>query len=86
MDQAGWPTTNKLVIPANITIIALPAKCPKLNPVENIWQFMRDNRLSNRVLTPHDYIIDHCCETRNKLIDQPWHLMTIGRRIWAHRS
>ena len=33
MDQAGWHTTGKLEIPGNISIIALPAKCPELNPV-----------------------------------------------------
>jgi transposase len=37
-------------IPANITIIPLPPKCPELNPVENIWQYMRDNWLSNRIV------------------------------------
>ena len=42
MDQAGWHTTGKLVGPGNITIVALPAECPELNPVENIWQFMRE--------------------------------------------
>jgi transposase len=31
----------------NITIMALPPKCPELNPVENVWQFLRDNWLSN---------------------------------------
>src|SRR5579859_3180262 len=36
MDQAGWHMTGKLVVPDNISIIALPAKCPELNPVENI--------------------------------------------------
>jgi hypothetical protein len=41
MDRAGWHTTGKLDVPPNISIIALPAKCPELNPVENIWQFMR---------------------------------------------
>ena len=45
MDQAGWHMTDKLEVPPNITIIALPSKCPELNPVENIWQFMRDNWL-----------------------------------------
>ncbi|CAH0356859.1 hypothetical protein SPH9361_04505 [Sphingobium sp. CECT 9361] len=49
MDQAGWHMTGQLVVPDNISIIALPAKCPELNSVENIWQFMRDNWLSNRV-------------------------------------
>jgi hypothetical protein len=31
-------------------------------------------------------IIDHCCEAWNKLIDQPWRIMTIGRRKWARGS
>lgn len=83
MDQAGWHMTGKLVVPGNISIVALPAKCPELNPVENIWQFMRDNWISNRVFTSYDNIVDHCCEAWNKLVDQPWHIMTIGRRKWA---
>jgi transposase len=86
MDQAGWHTTDKLEVPANISIVALPAKCPELNPVENIWQFMRDNWLSNRVFSSYDNIIDHCCDAWNKLVDQPWHIMTIGRRKWARGS
>ena len=43
VDQAGWHTSTRLVVPANITIILLPPKCPELNPVENVWQFMREN-------------------------------------------
>lgn len=31
------------------------------NPVENIWQFMRDNWLSNRVFESYENIVDHCC-------------------------
>ena len=85
MDQAGWHMTGKLNVPVNISIIALPAKCPELNPVENIWQFMRDNWLSNRVFTSHDNIVDQCCQAWNKLVDQPWHIMTIGHRKWARR-
>jgi transposase len=49
MDQAGWHTTPKLNLPDNITLLPLPSKSPELNPVENIWQYMRDNWLSNRV-------------------------------------
>jgi hypothetical protein len=82
VDQAGWHMTGKLDVPANISIVALPAKCPELNPVENIWQFMRDNWLSNRVFTSYDNIVDHCCKAWNKLVDQPWRIMTIGRRKW----
>ena len=48
-DQAGWHMSHHLVVPGRITILPLPPKCPELNPVENVWQFMRDNWLSNRV-------------------------------------
>ena len=50
LDQAGWHLSAGLVVPANITLLPLPSKCPELNPVENVWQFMRDNWLSNRIL------------------------------------
>jgi hypothetical protein len=83
-DQAGWHMSTRLVVPPNITIIALPPKCPELNPVENVWQFMRDNWLSNRVFKSYDDLVDHCCEAWNKLVDQPWRIMSIGLRQWAH--
>ena len=86
LDQAGWHMSKHLAVPAAITLIALPPKCPELNPVENIWQFMRDNWLSNRVFTSYTNIVDHGCYAWNMLIDQPWHIMTIGRRKWARGS
>jgi DDE superfamily endonuclease len=52
VDQAGWHMSTRLVVRPNITIIALPAKSPELSPVENIWQFMRDNWLSTASLNP----------------------------------
>jgi len=79
------PGRTQIVL-THMSTIALPAKCLEPNPVENIWQFIRDNWLSNRVFTSYDNIVDHCCEAWNKLIDQPWHIMTIGRRKWAHGS
>ena len=45
---------------------------------------MRDNWLSKRVFTPYDNIVDHCSEAWNKIIAQPWHIMTIGRRKSVH--
>ena len=84
VDQASWHMSTRLIVPPNITIIALPPKCPELNPVENVWQFMRDNWLSNRVFKSYDDLVDHCCEAWNKLVDQPWRIMSIGLRQWAH--
>ncbi len=67
-------------------LLPLPPKSPELNPVENIWQFMRDNWLSNRVFESYDDILDHCCFAWNKLIDMPWKIISIGTREWAYRS
>lgn len=80
MDRAGWHMTGKLQVPNNITILPLPPKAPELNPVENIWQFIRDNWLSNRVFKSYKEILDLCCRAWNKLVEQPWTIMTIGRR------
>ena len=86
LDQAGWHVSAKLDVPSNITIVPLPPKSPELNPQENVWQFMRDNWLSNRVFTSYDAIVDHCCEAWNKLTAEPWTIMSLGMREWAHRS
>jgi transposase len=85
LDQAGWHLSTRLVVPPNITLVPLPAKAPELNPVENVWQFLRENWLSNRVFRSYEDILDHCCAAWNKLIDQPWRIMSIGLRDWAHR-
>jgi putative transposase len=84
LDQAGWHVTPKLKVPGNITLLPLPPRSPELNPVENIWQFVRDNWLSNRIFTSYEEILDHSCGAWNKLIEQPWIIMSIGMCQWAH--
>ena len=84
MDRAGWHSTGKLKVPKNLTIILLPSRSPELNPVENIWQYLRQNWLSNRVFEDYHAIIEAGCQAWNKLIDQPETIMSIGLRDWAH--
>ena len=84
LDRARWHTTAKLDVPANITLLPLPPRAPELNPMENIWRFMRDNWLSNRIFKSYEDIVTLCCEAWNKLIDQPWKIMSIGMRKWAN--
>ena len=86
LDRAGLHLSKGLVVPENITLMPLPGKAPELNPVENVWGFMRENWLSNRVFTSYADILDHCCAAWNKLTDQPWRIMSIGLRDWAHQS
>lgn len=88
LDQAGWHTTRGLNIPGNpgnITLLPLPPRCPELNPVETVWQFLRGNWLSNRIFSSCQDILDHCCYAWNRLVDQPWRIFSIGLRDWAHR-
>jgi transposase len=73
-------------VPGNMTLVPLLPESPELNPVENIWQFMRDNWLSNRVFKSYVDILNHCCFAWNRLIDMPWKIMSIGTREWAYRS
>ncbi|OJW19283.1 MAG: transposase [Rhodospirillales bacterium 69-11] len=85
LDQAGWHLSKRLAVPDNLIPVPLPAKCPELNAQENIWQFMRDNWLSNRIFTSANDIVDHCCNAWNKLEAKPWTIMSIGLRDWVHR-
>ena len=85
LDQAGWHMSSKLTVPSNITLVPLPPKCPELNAAENVWQFMRDNWLSNRIFHSSEDLVAHCSEAWNKLVDQPWRIMSLGLRKWAHR-
>src|SRR5215203_4990809 len=61
LDQAGWHGAAILTIPNNISLVPLPPRAPELNGQENIWQFMRQNWLSNRIFKGYDDIVDHCC-------------------------
>ena len=84
LDRAGWHTTSNLLVPKNLTLIFLPSRAPELNPVENIWQYLRQNWLSNRVFDSYDAIIDAACEAWRKLLAKPKLVASIGLRDWAH--
>ena len=62
LDRAGWHTTGKLDVPKNITPIFLPSRAPELNPVENVWQYLRQNWLSNTVFENYEIGVDAACE------------------------
>jgi len=61
-----------------------PTRAQQLNPVENIWQYIRANWLSNRVFENYDATIEAICEAWNNLIEIPDTIKSIGMREWAH--
>jgi hypothetical protein len=86
LDGAGWHGSKDLVVPPNITLLPLPPYSPELNPIENVWQYLRQNRLANRVFQDHDAIVDACCVAWNALIAIPDCVASITARSWAEVS
>jgi transposase len=84
LDRAGWHTTGNLNVPKNMTLIFLPSRAPELNPVENVWQYLRQTWLSNRVFETYGAILAAACEAWNNLISQPHVIASISMRDWAH--
>lgn len=84
LDGAGWHQTGgRLVVPENIGLLHLPPYSPELNPVENVWQYLRQNFLSNRVFKDYDAIVDACCNAWNALVALPGRLRSITERDWT---
>jgi transposase len=83
LDQAGWHTTRKLKVRKNLTMVSLPPACPELNAAENIWQYLRQTYLSNRVFKSYTDILDACQEAWQKLLDETGRIASIATRDWA---
>jgi transposase len=84
LDGAGWHRPGgDLVVPENISLLPLPPYSPELNPVENIWQYLRQNYLANRVFDTYDDILDACCDAWNALAGMPDTIRSIATREWA---
>jgi transposase len=61
----------------------LPPYSPELNPQENVWQFLRQNQLANRVYDNYEDIVDACCKAWNGLMALPEQIRSIGNRDYA---
>ncbi len=86
LDRATWHTSEKLVIPSNISILPLPAASPELNPVEQVWAYLRSHYLANRVFKDVNDIEITCCNVWNEFSHQQEIIKSIGSRTWANLS
>ena len=91
IDQHGvvrWRGINlsqgaRLNVLDNISLLLLPPYSPELNPQENIWQYLRQNHLANRVFETYETIVDALCAAWNSLTAQPDRITSIAAREWA---
>ncbi len=70
-------------MPENISLLHLPPYSPELNPQENVWQYLRQNYLSNRVYETYEDIVEASCDAWNRLIALPNVIRSIGTRDYA---
>jgi transposase len=83
-DGAGWHQTGqRLTVPGNVTLLRLPPYSPELNPIENVWEYLRGNKLSRRVWESYEDIVDACCDAWNWLIADTDRVSSITTRKWA---
>jgi hypothetical protein len=83
-DGAGWHQIGgRLILPNNIVLVPLPPYAPELNPMENVWDYLRANRLSARVWDTYDDILDACSSAWNWFVNDPKPIHSIGAREWA---
>lgn len=83
LDKAAWHTTGKLKIPDNLTPMFLPPACPELNSAENIWQYLRQTYLSNRVFENYTAILDACQHAWRSLLAETGRITSIASRPCA---
>lgn len=83
-DGAGWHALgDKLQVPDNITLIPLPPYAPELNPMENVWEYLRSNKLCSLVWDSYEAIVGACKRAWDFLVTDPDRIRSIGIRKWA---
>jgi len=70
VDQASWHHSKALLIPENIRLIAQPAYSPEVNPVEHLWEELREKYLHNLVFSSMDPLVELLCKGLNELTAQ----------------
>jgi transposase len=83
-DGAGWHQRGgKLKVPDNITLLPLPPYSPELNPMENLWDYLRGNELSHLIWNTYDEIVAACARAWRFLIEDLDRIRSIAHREWA---
>ena len=62
-DGAAWHRSQTLVVPENIIIVYLPPATPEMNPIEQIWTWLRRHGFRNEVFPTLDKVVDRLCQT-----------------------
>ena len=73
-------------MPDNVTLLRLPPYAPELNPMENVRDEWRGNKLSSLVCDNYEAMRDASKEAWNFIANDPDGILSIGTRDWAYVS
>ena len=59
VDGAGWHRSQEIRLPRNLRLLFLPPYAPELNPVEHLWDDLREKSFHNRVFDSIESLEDH---------------------------
>ena len=71
VDGAGWHRSHGLRIPENIRLIQQPSYSPELNPVEHLWEELREKYLPNKAFKSLDAVEQALCNGLQELYGDP---------------
>ncbi|WP_394349855.1 transposase [Candidatus Enterovibrio escicola] len=83
MDQASWHQTHLANHFKNITIIHIPPYSPELNPIEQVWQWLRQYKLANRFFENYNDIVNSVCEAWNSFYEDKRRVQSLCFRDWT---
>lgn len=83
LDGAGYHIAEALKVPPNITLVPLPPHAPELNPMENVWEYLRANKLAITVFDSYQDILDLTCDAWMFFENDRERIATIATRSWA---
>ena len=66
-DSASWHKSKNLVIPHNIELFFIPPATPEMNPIEQIWNEIKQKDFDNRSFNTLDKVVDQLCVSTNSL-------------------
>lgn len=82
LDRASYHIAHKLVVPVNLTLVPLPPYSPELNPIEKVWQFLRERHLSHRLFRNLAAVVDASCAAWNRLRAEPGRIRSLTAFPW----
>ncbi|MCP4984731.1 MAG: IS630 family transposase, partial [Colwellia sp.] len=68
----------------NLSMIKLPPYSPELNPIEQVWQWLRQNELANSCFAGYEDIVDACCDAWNSFIEDVERVKQLCDRDWIN--